>query len=143
MSLGMEYPAYHIYVHKHDVWELQVKSVFHLDFSQVRAMAKDILYGNDENDTVRIYGAFNGVQSFVEEISRKENHQGETIPDIYDELMSLCKGHVRYPHDTVKIRGFPISYNDVKLLAKRIKKAYEREMKDDMQSKEKQLSPLR
>ena len=127
MSLGMEYPAYNIYVHKHDVGELQVISVFHLAFSQVKAMAKDILYGNNENDTVRIYGAFNGAQTFVEEISREEKHQGETIPDIYGELMSLCKGHERYPYDTVKIRGFRISYNDIKQLAKRIKQAYERE----------------
>ena len=59
----------------------------------------------------------------------KKQSKHETTLDIASWLMSLTKGHERYPHDTVKIDGFPISYKDVENLAKRIKNAYRRDMR--------------
>ena len=125
MKKRIEYPIYCLYA-KNKVWTL-VEHLMPYTFSEVRKIACDILNRNQTYDAIRIYGGFNKRMTFIEEIVRGYETKYETIPDIYNCLMSLCKGHERYPHDTVKIRGFPISYNDIKQLAKRIKKAYERE----------------
>lgn len=53
----------------------------------------------------------------------------ETVSDVIRYLDKLTKGHERYPHDTVKIDGYPISYQQVKDLTKRLRAAKNRERK--------------
>lgn len=57
----------------------------------------------------------------------------ETITSIINMLLKICKEHERYPHDTVKLGGFPknypITYAQVKDLANRLKAAQRREKK--------------
>lgn len=51
----------------------------------------------------------------------------ETIDGIIKWLLSICKGHERYPHDTVKLGTFPVSYQNLLDLATRLKKAHSME----------------
>ena len=52
-----------------------------------------------------------------------------TVDDIIKWLFAITNGHERYPHDTAKLDGFPISYKDINTLAERLKKAYLREQR--------------
>lgn len=61
----------------------------------------------------------------------------ETITSIINSLLKICKGHERYPSDTVKLAGFPkkypITYAQVKDVANRLKAAQRREKKQTEQ----------
>lgn len=57
----------------------------------------------------------------------------ESISSIINSLLEICKGHERYPHDTVKLGRlpdrYPITYAQVKDLALRLRAAQRREKK--------------
>lgn len=59
--------------------------------------------------------------------AKRKGDRQESVKSIINSLLKLTKGHERYPHDTVKIDGYPISYAQVKDIAQRLRTAQRRE----------------